>query len=67
MQMERRSFLRAVVGAGALLAGPALWLFERLAPARYVEAVRIRSRRFYPGPVQELDEREISKPGKWAG
>ncbi len=57
--MKRRGFLKM-----ALVTAPLLELAERLAPARYVEALRAR---FYPGPVEKIDKREMTRPGKWAG
>jgi len=62
--MKRRTFLKMISGLGAALFVPASWLRERLAPARWVEAVRTR---FYPGPTGPPDEAEISRPGRWAG
>jgi len=62
--MKRRTFLKIMSGLGAALFVPASWILERLAPARWVEAVRGRS---YPGPTGLPDEAEIRRPGHWAG
>lgn len=64
MEVGRRTFVGLLIGAGVALATPALSLLERLLPARYTEAVRSRR---YPGPVRDLDDREIRRPGRWAG
>ena len=64
MAVNRRKFLKAVAGVTALLAAPFLRVFERVAPARWVEAVRAR---VYPGPLKKIEEAEIAVPGKWKG
>lgn len=56
--MNRRHFVKAV------LAAPLIWVVERVAPARCVEALRGR---FYPGPVAPLEKSEVAKVSKWAG
>ena len=56
--MNRRHFVKAV------LAAPLIWVVERVAPARYVEALRGR---FYPGTVAPLEKSEVAKVSKWAG
>jgi len=57
--MKRRAFLKRT-----LVTGPLAALVARMAPTRYVEAVRSRR---YPGRVALADAREMARPGKWAG
>ena len=64
MGMNRRKFLKTVAGVAGLFAAPFLRVFERVAPARWVEAVRSRA---YPGPLKEIEESAIAGPGKWKG
>jgi len=56
--MKRRHFMKVVFAA------PVIWVAERMAPARYVEALRAR---FYPGRVAPLEKSDVAKMGKWAG
>lgn len=60
--MKRRQFLRMTFGA--VFAAPLIWVAERMAPARYVEAIRAWR---YPGAVKLLDPDSVSRPGRWAG
>ena len=64
MAVRRRQLLKLALGAGAALAAPLVRLAERARPTRCVEAVRAK---FYPGPVKDLEDRDIAKPGRWAG
>ena len=64
MAIKRRQLLKLTLGAGAALAAPLAQLAKLARPARYVEAVRAR---FYPGPLKDLEEKDIVKPGRWAG
>ena len=57
MAIKRRQLLKLALGAGAALAAPLARLAERARPARYVEAVRAR---FYPGPVKDLENKDIT-------
>ncbi|HIJ65604.1 MAG TPA: hypothetical protein HPP77_06580 [Candidatus Hydrogenedentes bacterium] len=64
MDIARRGFLKGALGAVALAAAPALWLFARLAPRRIIEAIPGRR---YPGPLRRRDDAAVRKPGRWAG
>ena len=60
--MKRRRFLKLSVGA--MIGAPLFWAFEKVAPARYTEALRAR---FYPGKIRKTDPDRIARPAKWAG
>lgn len=60
MDVNRRTVLRVLLGL-LVAARP---LFERVLPARVVEAMRHGA---YPGPVRPIDERALRSPGRWAG
>ena len=62
--MRRRRFLKRFLGGALALATPFWWLATRIAPARVREAFAARR---YPGPVAELDNEAVRKPGRWAG
>ncbi len=54
----RRTFLRLIAAAAALP------IVGRLLPRRWTQAARAP---LGPGPVRELDEAEVLRPGGWAG
>ena len=60
--MTRRALLR--LGLRAMIGAPLLWAAERIAPARYTEAIRAR---FYPGAIRRADRSRVAKPARWAG
>jgi len=63
MELTRREMLAAAGAAvTALVIGGWKWL--RVAPARWVQAVRAGR---YPGRVKPLDERELRQAGRWVG
>jgi hypothetical protein len=64
MAMKRRKFLAVLTGFGTLVAALGFSLFEKIAPASMVKAVRTR---LYPGKIIPIDEKSLKKPGKWVG
>lgn len=64
MAMKRRSFIRSILMAGAILGTPILKLVPVVRPVKWLEAVR---RYGWKGRIVALDERVIRRPGRWAG
>ncbi len=60
--MKRREFLKAALTVA--IGAPCLWVMERVAPARYTEALRAR---FYPGAIKKTPPDHISRTARWAG
>jgi len=63
MELKRRTFLGVCGAALAAAVGGWAWLRER-PPVRWLVAARAGR---YPGPLKSLDERDLKKPGRWAG
>jgi hypothetical protein len=64
MGMKRRTVLKLSIGFCAALAGTLLRPLGRFAPKRWGRALRGKS---YPGPLKRWNEKDLGKPGKWAG
>lgn len=64
MGVNRRQWLTFAGRLAAVTTGLALWLFRRVAPARYVQAIRSGT---YPGPRRPLADSDVNRPGKWRG
>ena len=64
MGVNRRQWLNFVGRLLAVAAGPAIWLFRRASPRRYVQAIRCGT---YPGPRKRLAEDDINGPASWGG
>ncbi len=62
MEMTRRTFVRALVGAASAAGAGLAWLGHKTSPRRIVRAVRLGK---YPGDVVPMGD--ISKQSKWSG
>lgn len=64
MELRRRTFLSSLGRSALVFLAGALAPAIRIAPRRFVEAVRGR---WYPGPVVAGASRRVREQGKWAG
>jgi hypothetical protein len=62
MEMTRRTFVRALVGAASAAGAGLAWLGRTVSPRRMVRAVRLGK---YPGDVVPMGD--ISRQSKWSG
>jgi len=60
--MKRREFIKKVFSATAIAAAGGWWIFKKVAPRKFIEAIPLKE---YPGWLGKT--KNFDKPGEWSG
>lgn len=64
MELTRRTFGKLLLGAAAAVLTGVWGVAQRLAPVRFVRAIKARQ---FPGRLRPFDEAAARRRGKWRG